>query len=144
MCIRDSPNLLQTVIVLATILTIMFYFSAWMGLVIIAGVAIMTALTKLLGSNSAKFFIAQQTELGVVEGHIEEVMNCLLYTSPGNIQSVERSACVGVILLALDGLEGAAVHHGLPARHGKATVHAYDSAPIDGHLGSRAVAVKRI
>lgn len=72
---QSLPNLLQTVIVLATILTIMFYFSAWMGLVIIAGVAIMTALTKLLGSNSAKFFIAQQTELGVVEGHIEEVMN---------------------------------------------------------------------
>ena len=72
---QSLPNLLQTVIVLATILTIMFYFSAWMGLVIIAGVAIMTALTKLLGSNSAKFFIAQQAELGVVEGHIEEVMN---------------------------------------------------------------------
>ena len=72
---QSLPNLLQTVIVLATILTIMFYFSAWMGLAIIAGVAIMTALTKLLGSNSAKFFIAQQTELGVVEGHIEEVMN---------------------------------------------------------------------
>ena len=72
---QSLPNLLQTVIVLATILTIMFYFSAWMGLVIIAGVAIMTALTKLLGSNSAKFFIAQQAELGAVEGHIEEVMN---------------------------------------------------------------------
>ena len=72
---QSLPNLLQTVIVLATILTIMFYFSAWMGLVIIAGVAIMTELTKLLGSNSAKFFIAQQAELGVVEGHIEEVMN---------------------------------------------------------------------
>ena len=72
---QSLPNLLQTVIVLATVLAIMFYFSAWMGLVIIAGVAIMTALTKLLGSNSAKFFIAQQTELGVVEGHIEEVMN---------------------------------------------------------------------
>ena len=72
---QSLPNLLQTVIVLATVLAIMFYFSAWMGLVIIAGVAIMTALTKLLGSNSAKFFIAQQAELGVVEGHIEEVMN---------------------------------------------------------------------
>ena len=59
----------------ATVLFIMFYFSAWMGLVIIAGVAVMTFLTKLLGSNSARFFIAQQTELGVVEGHIEEVMN---------------------------------------------------------------------
>lgn len=72
---QSLPNLLQTVIVLATVLFIMFYFSAWMGLVIIAGVAIMTFLTKLLGSNSARFFIAQQTELGVVEGHIEEVMN---------------------------------------------------------------------
>jgi len=72
---QSLPNLLQTVIVLATVLFIMFYFSAWMGLVIIAGVAVMTFLTKLLGSNSACFFIAQQTELGVVEGHIEEVMN---------------------------------------------------------------------
>lgn len=34
----------------------------------------MVALTKVLGSNSARFFIAQQRELGVVEGHIEEVM----------------------------------------------------------------------
>ena len=72
---QSLPNLLQTVIVLATVLFIMFYFSAWMGLVIIAGVAVITFLTKLLGSNSARFFIAQQTELGVVEGHIEEVMN---------------------------------------------------------------------
>ena len=72
---QSLPNLLQTVIVLAAVLFIMFYFSAWMGLVIIAGVAVMTFLTKLLGSNSARFFIAQQTELGVVEGHIEEVMN---------------------------------------------------------------------
>ena len=72
---QSLPNLLQTVIVLATVLFIMFYFSAWMGLAIIAGVAVMTFLTKLLGSNSARFFIAQQTELGVVEGHIEEVMN---------------------------------------------------------------------
>lgn len=72
---QSLPNLLQTIIVLATVLGIMFYFSAWMGLVIIAGVAVMTFLTKLLGSNSARFFIAQQMELGVVEGHIEEVMN---------------------------------------------------------------------
>ena len=53
----------------------MLYYSVWMCLVIVAGVAFMTFMTKLLGSNSARFFIAQQTELGVVEGHIEEVMN---------------------------------------------------------------------
>ena len=72
---QSFPNLVQTVIVLATVFCIMLYFSVWMCLVIISGVICMVALTKLLGSNSARFFIAQQKELGVVEGHIEEVMN---------------------------------------------------------------------
>ena len=72
---QSLPNLLMTLIVIATVFFIMLYYSVWMCLVIIAGVAVMTLLTKLLGSNSARFFIAQQTELGVVEGHVEEVMN---------------------------------------------------------------------
>ena len=72
---QSLPNLLMTVIVIVTVFFIMLYYSAWMCLVIIAGVAFMTFMTKLLGSNSARFFIAQQAELGVVEGHIEEVMN---------------------------------------------------------------------
>ena len=72
---QSLPNLLQTVIVLATVLFIMFYFSVWMSLVIIAGVIVRRFLPKMLGSNSARFVIAQQTELGVVEGHIEEIMN---------------------------------------------------------------------
>ena len=72
---QSMPNLLMTVIVIVTVFFIMLYYSVWMCLVIIAGVAFMTFMTKLLGSNSARFFIAQQTELGVVEGHIEEVMN---------------------------------------------------------------------
>ena len=71
---QSLPNLVMTVIVLTTVFSIMLYFSVWMGLVIVIGVICMVALTKLLGSNSARFFIAQQTELGVVEGHIEEVM----------------------------------------------------------------------
>ena len=72
---QSLPNLLMTIIVICTVFFIMLYYSVWMCLVIIAGVAFMTFMTKLLGSNSARFFIAQQTELGVVEGHIEEVMN---------------------------------------------------------------------
>ena len=72
---QSLPNLLMTVIVIVTVFFIMLYYSVWMCLVIVAGVAFMTFMTKLLGSNSARFFIAQQTELGVVEGHIEEVMN---------------------------------------------------------------------
>lgn len=72
---QSLPNLLQTIIVLGTVLFIMLYFSIWMCLVIIAGIVCMVFLTKMLGSNSARFFIAQQREIGVVEGHIEEVMN---------------------------------------------------------------------
>ena len=72
---QSLPNLLMTSIIIVTVLFIMLYYSVWMCLVIIAGVAFMALMTKLLGSNSARFFIAQQTELGVVEGHIEEVMN---------------------------------------------------------------------
>ena len=72
---QSLPNLLMTIIIICTVLFIMLYYSVWMCLVIIAGVSFMTLMTKLLGSNSAHFFIAQQTELGVVEGHIEEVMN---------------------------------------------------------------------
>ena len=72
---QSLPNLLMTIIVICTVFFIMLYYSVWMCLVIIAGVAFMTLMTKLLGSNSARVFIAQQTELGVVEGHIEEVMN---------------------------------------------------------------------
>ena len=72
---QSLPNLLMTIIIICTVFFIMLYYSVWMCLVIIAGVSFMTLMTKLLGSNSAHFFIAQQTELGVVEGHIEEVMN---------------------------------------------------------------------
>ena len=72
---QSLPNLLMTTIVIVTVFFIMLYYSVWMCLVIVAGVVFMTFMTKLLGSNSARFFIAQQSELGVVEGHIEEVMN---------------------------------------------------------------------
>ena len=72
---QSLPNLLMTVIVIVSVFCIMLYYSVWMCAVIIAGVAVMMWLTKVLGSLSARFFIAQQTELGVVEGHIEEVMN---------------------------------------------------------------------
>ncbi len=72
---QSFPNLLQTVIVLVTVFIIMCYYSIWMCLVIVLGVAFMSLLTRLLGTSSARFFIAQQRELGVVEGNVEEIMN---------------------------------------------------------------------
>ena len=71
---QSLPNLLMTVIVIVSVFCIMLYYSVWMCLVIIVGVACMMLMTKLLGGRSARNFIAQQKELGAVEGHIEEVM----------------------------------------------------------------------
>ncbi len=72
---QSLPNLFQTCVVLVTVFVIMLYFSVWMCLVIVAGVAFMVLMTKVLGGNSARFFVAQQRELGVVEGQVEEIMN---------------------------------------------------------------------
>ena len=72
---QSLPNLFQTCVVLVTVFVIMLYYSVWMCLVIVAGVAFMVFMTKVLGGNSARFFVAQQGELGVVEGQVEEIMN---------------------------------------------------------------------
>ena len=72
---QSLPNLFQTGVVLVTVFIIMLYYSVWMCMVIVAGVAFMVLMTKLLGGNSARFFVAQQKELGVVEGQVEEIMN---------------------------------------------------------------------
>ena len=72
---QSLPNLFQTCVILITVFVIMLYYSVWMCLVIVAGVAFMVFMTKVLGGNSARFFVAQQRELGVVEGQVEEIMN---------------------------------------------------------------------
>lgn len=72
---QSLPNLLQTVIVIITVLGIMLYFSVPMCLVVVLGVILMSLAAKMLGGRSAKNFIAQQIEIGAVEGHIEEIMN---------------------------------------------------------------------
>ena len=72
---QSLPNLFQTCIVLTTVFIIMLYYSVWMCLVIVAGMLFMAFLTKVLGGMSAKYFVAQQRELGIVEGNIEEIMN---------------------------------------------------------------------
>ena len=72
---QSLPNLFQTSVVLITVFIIMLYYSVWMCMVIVAGVAFMVFMTKVLGGNSARYFVAQQKEVGVVEGQVEEIMN---------------------------------------------------------------------
>jgi len=69
------PQLLSSVVIVSTLLTIMLSFSLWMTLVVLIGVAVMILITKHIGGNSSRYFVKQQQSIGKTEGYIEELMN---------------------------------------------------------------------
>ena len=72
---QSMPQLLSSGVALITLLSIMLYFSLWMTLVVLSGMALMVTVVKKLGGNSAKYFMRQQISLGKTEGYIQEMMN---------------------------------------------------------------------
>lgn len=72
---QSFPQLLISAVTVATIFFIMIYYCLWLAIVVLAGVAVMTIITKKIGGNSAKYFLRQQASLGKEEGFIEEMMN---------------------------------------------------------------------
>lgn len=72
---QSFPQLLISGVTVITIFAIMVYYSVWLMLIIVIGVALMSVITKKVGGGSAKYFFRQQNALGKVEGYIEEMMN---------------------------------------------------------------------
>ena len=72
---QSLPNITLTMVTLISVFCVMIYYSVWMAIIVVAGVGFMAYMTKVLGSRSARNFIAQQKEIGIVEGHVEEIMN---------------------------------------------------------------------
>ena len=72
---QSMPNLLLSITTSVTIFAIMIYYSLWLTLVILLGVVIMLFLIKRIGGRSSRYFFAQQTSLGELEGFTEEMMN---------------------------------------------------------------------
>ena len=72
---QSFPQLLASAIMVTTVFCIMLYFSIWLTLVVLAGVALMLYLTGRIGGKSASFFFRQQSALGRVEGFAEEMMS---------------------------------------------------------------------
>ena len=72
---QSFPQLMISGITLTTILCIMFYYSVWMALVIIFGAIVSLIITKHVGGKSSKYFMAQQKNVAVTEGVIEEMIN---------------------------------------------------------------------
>lgn len=72
---QSLPSLIRAVVSISTAFFLMVYYSVWMALIIVAGVAIMMVVTKVIGGRSAKYFVRQQKAVGRTEGFIEEMMN---------------------------------------------------------------------
>lgn len=68
------PSLLQSVTIVLCVLGVMLYYSLWMTLIVLAGVALMAFVSKKIGGGSAKYFMRQQKSLGKTEGFIQEMM----------------------------------------------------------------------
>lgn len=71
---QSLPNVLSSLVVVVTIFAIMLYFSFWMTLTVLLGVAAMYFVTKYVGKHSRKYFIEQQKSLGKTEGYLEEMI----------------------------------------------------------------------
>lgn len=69
------PSLLRAGAVVICVFGVMLYYSIWMTLILLVGVALMLYVSKKAGRGSAKYFIRQQKSLGKSEGFIQEMMN---------------------------------------------------------------------
>ena len=72
---QSIPQLFSVAISLTTLLIIMFSSSIYLSIIIFLGVIVMFFVTKVIGGNSAKYFIKQQQSLADEEGYIEEMMH---------------------------------------------------------------------
>ena len=72
---RCLPQFLNSGLVLILLVYNMLRLSLWMTLVIALGVVGMTFVTKIIGGNSARYFLKQQKSLAKTEGLIEEMMH---------------------------------------------------------------------
>ncbi len=72
---QSFPQMLNTSIMIVTVISIMLYYSVYMTAVVLAGVALMVVVTRLIGGGSARFFFKQQQALGKEEGYIQETIS---------------------------------------------------------------------
>lgn len=72
---QSLPNLLQSGVIVLTVLFIMLYYSVFMTGIVLLGVALMILVSKKIGGGSAKYFVRLQSSVGKLEGFIQEMMN---------------------------------------------------------------------
>ena len=71
---QSFPQLLLSFIVVVSVFFIMLFYSLWLTLIVVLGFILIYSITRVVAGKSSKFFFEHQTELGVVEGYVEEMM----------------------------------------------------------------------
>ena len=71
---QAMPSLISSGAIVVCVLGIMLWYSVWMTLLVLAGVALMFLVSKKIGGGSAKYFVRQQKSVGRAEGYIQEMM----------------------------------------------------------------------
>ncbi len=72
---QSLPSLLQSSIIVLTVLCIMLWYSVWLTLVVLVGVVAMILVSGKIGGGSAKYFVRLQGQVGKVEGFVQEMMS---------------------------------------------------------------------
>ena len=71
---QSLPTLLSSSLTLVVSISFMLWYSFWLALVVFGCTIAMTMVVKVIGGNSAKYMVAQQTSLAEEEGFVEEMM----------------------------------------------------------------------
>lgn len=71
---QSIPQMISSSVSIITLLVLMLKFSIWLLIVIFLGLIVMMLVTRIIGGNSAKFFMRQQISLGKEEGYVQEMM----------------------------------------------------------------------
>ena len=72
---QSFPTLIRAGTIVVSVLFIMFWYSLWLTLIVLAGVILMFLVSGKLGGGSAKFFIKMQKSVADEEGYVQEMMN---------------------------------------------------------------------
>ena len=72
---QSIPQMIQAGSVVLFVFCIMIWYSVWLTLVVVLGVAAMMMVSAKIGGGSAKYFVRQQMSVGKTEGYVQEMMN---------------------------------------------------------------------
>ncbi len=117
------PEGLRTALALIFCLVAMLLNSVWMTFVVLLCAALMLLNTLTIGGRSARYFVKQQRQVGIVEGNIEESINGLkvIKVFSHEEQSTE---------------EFDALNNQLGAYSTEANIHGNVTGPINGNIGN--------